>query len=455
MCSLRAAEHGRLGVPRAGPEACNPRGCMAVRATALASACALALVISAGPAQARTTYFRSASSAATSSASSIALNAPAGLSVGDLLVMNVDANGGNTAFTAPTGWTGVSASENYASDALGGGYSILAYKEIKSTSEAEVASYTIELKKARAAVARIVDYVGVKAGAPFENTIPAEPLGTNPSGGTNTTSFSYPSVTTTAPGTVIIFGAVAFPTAGDTTITPPSGSTSRVSLSGGSASPYITTEITDQVQAADGTVAEKGKIAASSPWGAGTIALTPSGSGTLQFTTAPSAPTLGVVTLNGQARTVNATMNNFAVEDTSGESGWNVTVEGQAGTGKSPVFKEYCENGASACEQNGAKTYGGHELPAESLKLKTSSASWSTSYGVGQPEFKCSTSSCALDSATAMKIVSAPAKSGLGPWTASGFGSSSLALALPSTLRALPAHEIYRVNLLWSLSTGP
>jgi hypothetical protein len=193
----------------------------------------------------------------------------------------------------------------------------------------------------------------------------------------------------------------------------------------------------------------------SAPWGAGTIALTPSGSGALQFTTAPSAPALGAVTLNGQAQTVKATMGSFTVEDTSGESGWNVTVQGQTGTDKSAVFEGYCENGASACEKNAAKTYGGHALPAESLKLNTSSGAWSTSYGVGAPEFKCNSSSCPLDAATATKIASAPAKAGLGPWTASGFGSSSLTLLLPSTVFALPAHEIYRVNLLWSLNTGP
>jgi hypothetical protein len=44
---------------------------------------------------------------------------------------------------------------------------------------------------------------------------------------------------------------------------------------------------------------------------------------------------------------------------------------------------------------------------------------------------------------------------GEGVWGASGFSASSLALAAPTTLRALPNEEIYRVNVLWTLSTGP
>jgi hypothetical protein len=44
---------------------------------------------------------------------------------------------------------------------------------------------------------------------------------------------------------------------------------------------------------------------------------------------------------------------------------------------------------------------------------------------------------------------------GEGTWTTSGFASTSLALAAPTTLRALPSEEIYRVNVLWTLSTGP
>jgi len=419
----------------------------------LAGACVLGVLAMAGSAQARTTYFRSASSAATASASSLTLGAPSNTTVGDLLIMNVDTNGGATAFSAPAGWTSLSAATNYSGNALGGGYSILAYR---IASSADVgASYTISLGTTRAAVARIVDYVGVEASSPFEGSFVS---GTDPSGGTSTAKFSYPSVTTTVANSMVIFGAVAFPSGGATTITPPAGSSERVQLSATGTSPDISAEVDDYLQATAGTVSKTGTIATSSPWGAGTIALKPASSGTLQFDVAPSVPTLPAVTLNGQAQAIKTTMGNFAVDDTSGESGWNVTVSGNASAGKSSVFKQYCENGASACGATEAHSYAsaGHTLPAGSLQLSTAGASWSTTGGAGgAPAFQCSSSSCPLDSSSQTKIVSAGEKGGMGPWSSSGFGSSSLSLSIPSTVYALPEHEIYHVDLVWTLSSGP
>jgi len=61
------------------------------------------------------------------------------------------------------------------------------------------------------------------------------------------------------------------------------------------------------------------------------------------FSPAPALPSLGTVTLNGQAQTKNATMSNFGVIDSPGSSdvGWNVTAVGDSSGGKSPVFKQY------------------------------------------------------------------------------------------------------------------
>ena len=61
-----------------------------------------------------------------------------------------------------------------------------------------------------------------------------------------------------------------------------------------------------------------------------------------------------------------------------------------------------------------------------------------------------------MDSASAVKIVS-KAIGGLGgsTWKTSGFSATSLTLATPSTLNAPPAGEVYRANVLWTLSTGP
>jgi hypothetical protein len=60
-----------------------------------------------------------------------------------------------------------------------------------------------------------------------------------------------------------------------------------------------------------------------------------------------------------------------------------------------------------------------------------------------------------VDGSSQTKIVSAAAGGGLGPWSAGGFGASSLSLSLPSTLHALPEHEIYHADLVWTLSSGP
>src|SRR3954454_25182254 len=77
--------------------------------------------------------------------------------------------------------------------------------------------------------------------------------------------------------------------------------------------------------------------------------------GSLAFTTAPAVPNLPALTLNGQAQTLNATMNTFGVDDATGSgSGWNVTVSGDNTGGKSAVFKRYCTQ-AGGC---GADAFG-------------------------------------------------------------------------------------------------
>jgi len=41
------------------------------------------------------------------------------------------------------------------------------------------------------------------------------------------------------------------------------------------------------------------------------------------------------------------------------------------------------------------------------------------------------------------------------PVDTTGFSASSLSLSTPTTLRALPEHQIYHVDLVWTLSSGP
>jgi hypothetical protein len=173
------------------------------------------------------------------------------------------------------------------------------------------------------------------------------------------------------------------------------------------------------------------------------------------FGTAPALPALPGVTLNATAQTTYATMNNFSVTEGVLETGgWNVTVNGQSGSGKSAVFAQYCPSAKCGSDSEGY-VGSGQTLPANSLTLNTTGASWTGGSGP-TPAFQCS-SACNVDSASAVKIASTAA-GGLGSlntWTTTGFSATSLSLATATTLRILPASEVYRVNILWTLGTGP
>jgi hypothetical protein len=178
--------------------------------------------------------------------------------------------------------------------------------------------------------------------------------------------------------------------------------------------------------------------------------------GSLSFSTVPAMPTLSSVTLNGQAQTTTTTMTNFGVADATGSgSGWDVTVEGQPGTGKSAVFAQYCPKTKCGSESEGYIS-GGRMLSADSLMLNSTGASFTGLNGSTgtAPTLQCSTP-CDVDNGSAVKIVSAAVNAGMGTWQTTGFSATSLALSTPSTLKVLPSEEVYRVNLLWTLSTGP
>jgi hypothetical protein len=171
----------------------------------------------------------------------------------------------------------------------------------------------------------------------------------------------------------------------------------------------------------------------------------------LKFGTVPALPALPAVTLTAKAQTTNATMTNFSVTDTRlTKSGWDVTVQGQSGAGKSAVFAQYCPKATCGTDKEGFVT-GGASLPANSLTLNSTGAKFSGGIG-STPELKCS-AGCFLDSATAVKVVSAASSEST--WTTSGFTATSLALATATSLMALKNEEVYRVNLLWTLASGP
>ena len=178
--------------------------------------------------------------------------------------------------------------------------------------------------------------------------------------------------------------------------------------------------------------------------------------GSLSFSTAPALPTLGTITLNGSAQSTNATMTNLGVADATGSgSGWNVTVEGQSGTGKSAVFAQYCPKAKCGAESEGY-IGGGQTLAANSLTLNSTGASFTAQGGSTgtAPTLQCSTA-CNVDHASAVKVASAAVSAGMGTWLTGAFSGTSLALATPTTLKVLPSEEVYRVNLLWTLGTGP
>jgi putative surface cell wall-binding protein len=180
--------------------------------------------------------------------------------------------------------------------------------------------------------------------------------------------------------------------------------------------------------------------------------------GSLAFSANPAMPTLSSVTLNGEAQKTNTTMTNFAVTDATGSgSGWKVTVEGQSGTGKSAVFAQYCGKPTKCGTDPEGYVTGGATLPADSLTLSSTGASFAaekSSTGTA-PELKCNPTACNVDSATPVKIASAAEKAGMGTFGTTGWSSSSLTLSTPSNLKALSNEEVYRVNLLWTLGTGP
>lgn len=179
--------------------------------------------------------------------------------------------------------------------------------------------------------------------------------------------------------------------------------------------------------------------------------------GSLSFSTVPALPTLSGVTLNGQAQTTTTQMTNFAVADATGSgSGWDVTVAGLTGAGNSAVFKQYCPTGGGCGTDPQGYVAAGATLAANSLTLDSAGASFAAQNGSTgtAPTLQCA-STCNVDSASAVKVASAAVNAGMGTWLTSAFASGSLSLATPTTLKLLSNGEVYRVNILWTLNTGP
>jgi hypothetical protein len=383
-------------------------------------------------------YYRTGTSTENVNGStSVAMTVPSGVAVGDLLVADVDA-AGTGAITPPAGWTSIFTGAGFTT------YSTFHYR-VATAADVAGASYTWSLGTTRKAVGRLMTYVGVDTTA----------IGTPATNGANSgTTITYTGVTTSAANSLVVIGAAALNGSGTISLTPPAGTTTRFNVATSGSGSQLRGSNGDFVQATAGATGNKtGSISPTNAWGTAMVALKPA-AGTLALDVAPDAVALPGVTLNGQAQTVSAQMSNFAVDDTTGSaSGWNVTVAGDASAGKSAVFKQYCtQAGGCGTDPLGYVT-GGQALPAASLKLNSTGASFTGANGTA-PTFQCS-STCSVDAAAPTKVASAAAGAGLGPWQSTGLGASSLSLSTATTLRALPANEIYRADLLWTLSSGP
>ena len=178
--------------------------------------------------------------------------------------------------------------------------------------------------------------------------------------------------------------------------------------------------------------------------------------GALAFGTAPDVPDLPGLTLNGQSQTLNAAMNNFSVVDATGSgSGYHVSVQGDSSALHSAVFKQYCTQALCGSDVLGY-VVSGFTLAANSLTLSSSGASFTAQNGTTgtAPTHQCG-SGCNVDSASAVNVISAATNAGMGTYATASYGASSLALSAPTTVKSLPANEVYRADLVWTLSSGP
>jgi hypothetical protein len=177
---------------------------------------------------------------------------------------------------------------------------------------------------------------------------------------------------------------------------------------------------------------------------------------TVSFSTAPNLPTLTGVTLNGRSQTTSTTWNltssPFAIATTGTPfSGWNLTVNGNSGAGRSAVFKEYCPNATCGSHTGPGYIAGGLTLPADSLTWSSGAASWTGA--APTPAYQC-LAGCLVDNATPVKVVSAGAGvANATTWTTTG--STTLSLATPASLLKLQTSEVYRLNIVWTVNTGP
>ena len=375
------------------------------------------------------------------------LPVPAGTASGDVMIATLNTGAGIVTLTPPAGWTAITnTTPNWSATAKS-----LTYYRVAGAGEPANYTWNWGAGATVAAAGDIVSYTGVS------NTYPV--AGSQATTSAAVGSIATPTVSTLAANSWVIANASWRRNAGVTApaVAKDVATSQRATTVTTGGPQWVGVMTTDVSQATAGTsTARTFTSAPTSQWTVQTIALTPSG-GTLSFSTAPNLPNMPGLTLSGAAQTITAAMANFAVDDETGsQSGWNVTVNGDSGGGKSAVFARYCPNaggcGADALGYPG----GGASLGASSLTLSTSGATITGGVGTA-PTFQCTGSACALDvaSGSPAKVLSAASAGAAATWTTASFGASSLSLSAPTTVRVLPASEVYRIDLLWTLGTGP
>lgn len=247
--------------------------------------------------------FRSASTA-TNTGASVTINAPAGLTQGDQLIAMIASGDFSVTYSAPSGWTALSAVLNPI-PITGKNLPTQLFQKVAGASEP--GSYTFTTTASQSLIAVIVDYTGVTV------DISATVIGNSVS------SLAGASVTTTQPSeSVVAFWAEAFGSA--TAISLPGGLTSRASLTtAGPASENYSLAVGDYTgPGTAGSTSPGTATGATGAWVSLTVCLK---------TPAPAAPTL-LTPANGAYLDIAASGGPFTVQYNSngslgGETGYH------------------------------------------------------------------------------------------------------------------------------------
>ena len=194
----------------------------------------------------------------TAAGTSITVDAPAGLTAGDVMYAVVESL--DSSVTAPSGWV-----LDVAAASIPGGLTNYLNTFYKIATASEPTSYTWSQASSSIFSVSIADYEGVNN----STTLNVAGVGL---GGQSTASPAFPSITTTAAGCKILIG-LAQNGGGSVTFTPPTGYTEEVASAYGY---YAQTFIADATQSAAGATGTlTGTISASEPLATFTAALNP------------------------------------------------------------------------------------------------------------------------------------------------------------------------------------